>query len=193
MAILQPTMLPILLGALPANGIAGIASPLLATAITNGFVQYVLTGITVRTQDVGTAGAGVGLGVGISLEIPQLQQSFQATFPPNNINGTNSKPLINAISTSISSVLKIANIITVHAGVAVGTGSVSVIPNSAISVPMFVSSFIAMALIGAASRNLATAIATGIDQALLTATGFVVIVGPPSPTSATGLGFGKLL
>lgn len=193
MAITQAIMLPIMLGALPANGIAGISSPFLATAITNGFVQYVLTGITVRTQDVGTAGAGVGTGFSISLETPQLQQNLLSTFPPNLINGISSRPLINAIATSISSTLKFANIITAHAGVAVGSGSVSLIPNPSVSVPTFVSNFIAATLVGTMSRNLATAIANGIDQALPTATGFVVIAGPPSPTSAVGNGIGKLI
>jgi hypothetical protein len=39
---------------------------------------------------------------------------------------------------------------------------------------------------------MATAIANGFDAVLSSATGFVVIAGPPSNTASTGVGLGKI-
>jgi hypothetical protein len=193
MAINQITVLPIVTGALTSNGIVGVSMPQLALALTNGLVQYVLTGITITSQDVGTVGSGVGTGFGISLEVPILFQNFQTTFTAAGINGTHSRLIINAISTAYSSVFRIANMVTTNVGVAVGTGVVSVIPNTIISIPTYIGNFTASLLLGISAPALATAIAKGLDQSLPTAKGTVIIAGPPSSTSSTGNGLGKIL
>jgi hypothetical protein len=192
----MPLVVPIISGIINANlagnAVVGISSPQLALAVATGFVQYVLTGITINTIDVGTAGSGAGTGVGFVLPTPTLIGTLTATFTGAGINGIMKFPIVNAIANGISQSLLSAFINTVHVGVGAGTGKASIVPNSGVSIPLMVAGFTGNGLVGISSRPLAVAIAQGIDQALPTATGQVVIVGGTGPSPATGTGFGKI-
>lgn len=193
MPLLSPVITSILLGNLSGNGILGISAPLLANGISLGFVQSTLLGVTVNTKDVGSAGAGIGAGVGVFLTPPILAASMQSTFTANGINGTMRNSLISAIANSISQALIAALLTTAHAGVGVGTGIATLVPNSSISVPNMIFGFTSSGIIGISARPLAIAVALGIDQALPSATAQVVIAGAAGPSPGTGVGVGKIL
>jgi len=185
-------MTALLTGYFSAGGILGVSSPLLATGISNGFVQYALTGVVVSTIDVGAAGSGTGVGTGFALPPPALVGTLIATFEGAQIRGVMRQPLILAIANAVSDTLRLALANTVHAGVGAGTGKVTLIANPAVSVPLMVSNFGAATLLGVASSVLATAVAQGIDQALPSTVGVVTIAGAAGPSPGSGTGVGKL-
>lgn len=192
MAIVAPAMTTLLSGYLGANSIFGISSTLLSSAISNGFSQYAVIGVTVNTNDVGSAGAGAGLGIGINLPLPTVNAIMTSEFEAAQIRGPMKQPLISAISSTLVSTMLVANIATVNAGVGTGVGKASLISNSLISIPIMIANFAAFTLVGVSSPVLATAVARGIDQALLLGTGVVAITGSATPSPATGVGIGKI-
>ncbi len=194
MALLPPVVAGILQTSFVGQSIAGVSSVQLSTAISFGFCQYVLSTPIVGTQDVGSAGAGVGTGVSLTIPPSTFSRAFQETFTANGIKGTHRMTLIRAISVALSQSLLTAQLVTAHAGTAVGTGVViGVLVNSTISVPMMVGSFIGVGLIGSHSASLATAIAQGVDHSLPSAKGQVVIAGPSAPSPGGGRGYGKIV
>lgn len=193
MPILSPAMAVILSGYMSSGGISGVSNPQLSLAISNGFCQYAITGVTVSSIDVGAAGSGVGIGFSVFLTQSILVSTLTASFNGAKINGPMRQPLITAIAAAVSDTLKLAEINTINVGVGVGTGKVTLIPDSAISVSIMIASFIGLSLIGIASPVLASAIAHGIDQALLSAIGVIAITGPAGPSPGTGIGTGKIL
>ena len=185
-------MVTLLTGYLGAGGILGVSSPLLATAISNGFIQYALSGVIVSTVDVGAAGSGTGVGTGLSLPTPALVGSLIAAFEGVQIRGIMKQSLALAVASAVADTLRLALANTVHAGVGAGTGKVTLVPNSGVSVPLMVANFSGVSLVGVASPVLATAIAQGIDQALPSTVGVVVIAGAAGPSPGSGTGLGKL-
>lgn len=192
MAIVAPAMTTLLSGYLGANSIFGISSTLLSSAISNGFSQYAVAGVTVNTSDVGSAGAGAGAGIGVNLPFPTVNAIMTAEFEAAQIRGPMKQSLITAISSTLISTMLLANIATINTGVGTGVGKVSLVSNSLISVPIMIANFAAFTLVGVSSPVLATAIARGIDQVLLLGTGIVTITGSATPTPATGVGVGKI-
>jgi hypothetical protein len=193
MPLIQPAVLAVFQANLAANGIAGVSAPLMAAAISGGFVQYMQTGVIATSVDVGVLGAGTGIAPTVTLAAPAIVGPMQGTFTAAQINGPMRDPLINAIAASVSAALATAQVSTVNAGVGVGTGLVSLVPNSGVSVPLMVANFSAAALLGPSAAGLATAIAQGIDAALPSATATVVIAGGPGPLPGSGVGVGKVL
>jgi len=193
MPLTPPTVIPLVQAGLSGNGILGIAAPLLATAVSNGFTQYTTSALTVTTKDTGTAGGGPGNGLGLFLAEPILISAMQGTFSGNGINGAMRNNVINAIAFGISQSLKSAVIITAHTGVGAGTGFVTLVVNTPASITFMITNFVAIGISGVYSTPLATAIAQGIDIALPSATGIVAITGAGSPYAAVGIGTGKVL
>lgn len=192
MPLLPPAMTALLNGYLAGAGFLGVSSPLLAAAISNGFIQYALSGITVNTIDVGTVGAGAGVGTGFSLPVPVLVGSLTAALEGAQIRGVMKQPLISAVANAVSNTVRLALANTVHAGVGTGTGKVTLVPNPAVSVPLMIANFSAVSLVGVSSPVLARAIAQGIDQAIPSTVGFVAIAGASGPSPGTGTGIGKV-
>lgn len=194
MAILSPAVAAILRGTLSGNSIFGISSTQLALGIANGFSQYVLSTPVVTTADVGSLGAGAGVGFGLTVPLPQFVAALQATMTANGINGPMRTPLVNAVTQGLSQALLAAQIVTTHAGTAVGTGTVVGIATfPATSVPLMITGFAGAGIVGVSSAGLATAIAQAVDQILPSAKGQVVIAGPSSPLPGGGAGIGKIL
>ena len=192
MPLFPPAMTALLTGYFGAGGILGVSSPVLAAGISNGFVQYALSGVLVNTVDVGAVGGGTGVGTGFVLAPPVLVGALTAAFEGAQIRGPFRQPLILAVANAVSDTLKVAVANTAHAGVGTGTGKVTLVPNPAVSVPLMVSNFAAFTLAGVASPVIAAAIAQGIDQALPSTVGVVAIAGPAGPSPSSGTGFGKL-
>jgi hypothetical protein len=193
----MPLILPAVQGLQAANlagqTILGISMPQMAIAIAQGFVQYATTALIATSVDVGLLGAGTGIAPTISLPPPAIVGPMQGIFTAAQINGPMRDPLINAVAGAISQALMGAQVSTVNAGVGVGTGQVSLIPNSSVSVPLMIVNFAGVLLLGSAAKSLATAIAEGIDAALPSATATVIIAGGPGPLPGAGVGIGKVL
>lgn len=192
MPLVPPAMAALLAGNMGAGGIFGVSRLQLATAVSNGFCQYAISSVVVNTVDVGSAGSGTGVGSGMILAPPALVGSLTAAFEGAQIRGPLRQSLVVAIANAVSDTLKLALINTVNAGVGAGTGKATLTPNPATSVPLMIASFFGLALVGVSSPVLASAIAQGIDQALPSATGAVVIAGAAGPSPGTGTGVGKL-
>lgn len=194
MTLLPPTVTGIVATNLAACGIIGLSTAQLALGIGTSFSLYMTSVVTVNTADVGTLGGGAGLGLGLTLAPPVLMKSLHSTFEANGISGPSKEQLITAISSAVSQALLLAQIATAHGGVGVGVGTItSVNPVPTASISMMIANFLSVGLIGLASASLATAIASGIDQALTSAKGQVIIAGPPSPFPGGGMGMGKIL
>ncbi len=172
--------------------IFGVSAINVATAVSLGFCEYAITSLTVESVDVGAVGAGVGAGVGIFISSSALIASLTSSFESAGIHGPMKNPLISAISNTVSDMLKLSIITTVNAGVGIGTGKVSVIPSPSSSIPIMMYNFLSLGLIGIASPTISKAIAQGIDQAMISATGFIIISGPAGPSPGVGTGIGKI-
>lgn len=192
MALLPPPVTGLLLANLVGHTILGISSAQLAIAVSSGFCSYMVSAPVITTADVGTLGAGSGIGFGLVVPPPSLSLSLRSAFEAHSIRGSNRDMLVEALAGALSQALLLAQIVTLDAGTAVGTGTVvSVIPVPLVSIPMMIASFIGSGLIGVASANLASAIAQGVDQALPQARGQTVIAGPSSPLPGGGIGLGR--
>lgn len=192
MAIVSVAMTTLLNGYMGANSIFGVSSVLLSSAISNGFSQYAVTGVIANTIDVGSVGAGAGIGIGVTIPLVPAMAAMTSEFEAAQIRGPMKQPLINSIVNTLVNTMFLANIVTVHAGVGVGTGKVTLAPNPLISIPLMITNFAAFTLIGTSSPTLATAIARGIDRSLSLGSGQVVISGPTLPPPSTGVGVGKI-
>lgn len=194
LALIAPTISTIIAGNLAASGILGVSQLQLAQAISSGFVNYVLSSVIVTTADVGVLGNGSGFGQGLFLAPPVLQGALTTTFNGAGITGIFEQPLIFAIANSISQSLLSASILTTSISVGTGVGVVAtLLPFSAISVPIMIGSFAAHGILGTFSAPLATAIALGIDASLPSSRGFTVVAGSTSPVPSAGVGIGKIV
>lgn len=170
----------------------GISVPQLALGVANGLAQYASSGLIVLTVDTGVLGAGKGTGIGMILPPPVLISSLIASFAGAIIIGPFSAPVATCIGIGISQILATAIINTVNPTVGVGAGVATLIPNPVVSIPIFIAAFKAAGLLGIASITMATAVAVGLDSALPTAKGVIVIAGSPSIISSAGAGTGLL-
>jgi hypothetical protein len=104
--------------------------------------------------------------------------------------GTAIVSLVNSLATGFSQALLMANITTINPSVGTGSGIVTVIPSSGILA--FNSSFSGSGMVGVLANVLSTAIAVGLDTALTSAIGTVVISGAAGSSPGAGVGSGFL-
>ena len=192
MPLVPPVAIPLVQAGLTGNAILGVSAPQLALGVSNGFTTYAVSALLASSKDVGAAGSGTGTGFGLFLAEPALIGAMQSTFTANGINGPMRSNLINAIAIGISQSLKAALINTLNVGVGVGTGIVNLVPNTPAAMGLMVTNFVAAGLVGPNSVTLASAIAQGIDLALPSATGVVIIAGAAGPSPGVGTGVGKV-
>ena len=186
------TLLPIFTSALASHAMIGTSVPQLAQGLADGLSMYALSGIQVLSVDVGTVGAGTGTGAGIILAQPILGQALASTFSSHGMVGTFSPIITDAIAMGVSLGLLGAIINTVNAGVGVGAGTVQLLPTPGVGTAMFSAAFLSAGIVGVFGPIMADAVAMGIDLALPSAVGVIVIAGPPAPAPGAGAGTGKL-
>lgn len=193
MPIKVPSTTAILKVNMASVGLIGSQQGQLASAIANGFVNYITSAVRVATADVGILGGGTGIGPGLILSPPILISSLIGTFAGAGILGPLQIPLVTAIANSISQALLTAGIRSNHPSVGVGSGIVvTLVPNNPTHITSMIQAFKAHKMQGAMSDPLATAIATGIDISLPVSRGFVGIVGSPSIVPSGGVGIGSV-
>ncbi len=193
MPLSSPLTQPIFLGNLTSNSLVGTSISQFALAVSMGLELYSLNGLLVSSVDTGTVGSGVGTGFGVAVAPTTFMASFIASFAANSVLGTMSSSLINGLSSAFSFSLQQAQIQTVSTSVGVGTGIITLIPNSASSLSSWIAGFSSAGLVGSNISQIISAISTGFDQAISTAVGSIVIAGSPSIIPSSGVGFGILL
>lgn len=193
MPLAPPITTPIFLSSLASNAIIGISTPQFALAVATGLEIYAGSGLTVLSVDAGTLGAGVGIGVGVTVAPPILIASLTVSFAANGLLGIMAPLMINALALGFSMSLQQAIVQTASAGVGLGAGVSTLVPNSGASSAAWIAGFAAAGLVGPNIPQMASAIAQGFDQAAPTAIGAVVIAGPPNILPGAGVGTGVLL
>lgn len=192
MPLSPPITTPIFLSDLAANALIGISTPQFALAVATGLQIYAGSGLQVVSVDVGTLGAGVGLGLGVTISPSILIASFTASFAANGLLGIMSPPMINALALGFATVMQQGIVTTVSAGVGLGAGVATLVPNPGASAAAWVAGFAAAGLVGPNIPQMANAIAQGFDTAAPSAIGAVVIAGPPNILPGAGVGTGVI-
>jgi hypothetical protein len=176
---------------LSSMGILGSATPQLSDGLADGLVDYATDSITVQSIDTGTAGSGVGTGFGVILS-PTIYLAMNGSFIANGIIGVFSPSMATAIASAFIQSFALASISTNSVGVGVGAGVAAMIPVPGVSTGIFLAALNSAGVNGPNVPQLASAVATGLDIALLTSFAPVIIAGPPSPIPSAGTGFGRL-
>lgn len=185
---LGPSTIPIFQASLIANGITGTGVVQLSSACSDGLQLYMSgAGCTTISIDVGTLGAGTGVGFGITLSQPSLSSTMASFFLGLLMSGSYGPSIADAIASGICNSLLTVTVNTVNAGVGVGTGKVQCIPNGTGGV-VFSGALLAAGLSGSMAPSLGQAIGGALDASIASASGLVVIAGPPSIYPGGGLG-----
>lgn len=192
MPLAPPITTPIFTADLAANAIIGISTPQFALAVATGLQIYAGSGLQVVSVDAGTLGAGVGTGVGVTIPPPVLIAALTASFAANGILGIMSPPMINGLALGFATALQQGVVSTVSAGVGLGAGVSTLLPNPGASAAAWIAGFAAAGLVGPNIPQMANAIAQGFDTAAPSAVGAVVIAGPPNIVPGAGVGTGLI-
>jgi len=192
MALNYGSVYPLFLKELPVNALTGVSAPLLASGLTTGISNYLLSGITIQTFDSGTVVPGTpGAGTGtISLNPLNLFAELIKEFPANLIAGISVLPISNAISMATSNSLSLASVSSIHPSVTAGTGAGSAVPSAAY--PYISLGLKSVAFTGVLAESFSLAVARALESSLSSSVVNVVIAGPPSTTPGTGIGTGRL-
>jgi len=185
------TTTPIFVSQLAANGLIGLGTPAFAAGMANGLFQYLTSGITVTSIDVGTLGAGTGVGTGLFLSQAVILQVLQPMMVGFGVFGPMSPAMASALSAGINIAMIPAIVQTVNPSVGIGAGKVQLIPHGT-GPTQFISAFAAASMNGSKAADLATAIGTTLDSVIASTLGVIVIVGTPSIIPSTGLGTGTI-
>lgn len=189
---INPTITtPIFDAVLAAHGDLGPSRSQLAAGLANGLFQYMQSSITTISIDAGTLGVGKGTGVGIALPVPQLISAMVMNFNGHGISGLMSLPNAEAVAVACAQAMSQATLIGFHPGVGAGAGKVQCIPSGS-GGPVFSAAFKAAGMKGPQADNLASAVAFGLDAVMSSASGAIVIAGPPNIAPGAGVGIIKV-
>jgi len=180
----------IMIPALAGTAMIGVGVPKLAQALGIGLSQWTPL-ILVTTTDAGTAGAGKGTPMPVILAPPVLYGNLVAGMIGEGLTGVLMPAFVHGLTTGLVSAYAQALTNTVHAGVAVGAGVAKFTPPGAF--PFLQAGFAAMGMAGPADAKLARALSRGLENTFKALTQPQPIVGPATPTGASGRGQGKLV
>lgn len=166
----------------------GVNFDRLAWAIAYGVVSWLPTGTQLKGVSVGTAGVG-------AINIP-VSKLFLSPNPPLVIAGLASAGMVGPLSVSLGTVVSqgLAQSVTVsgqYAGVVAGVGlggdvSKMVFTNGPALVALLEGYMASMLGPGPAGPQMAAGLGIGIASLFMTITGTGNVIGPPSPSAATG-------
>lgn len=179
----------IMLPNLAAASFIGVGTPKLARAIGIGLSTWTPK-ISISTIDAGTGGAGKGVPVPILLASPVVQANLYAGFTGQKILGLLAPLFITGLTNGLTQTYLTALTNTVHVGVGVGSGVATFK-----APPAFGDLKIGFNAVGATGDG-ATKFCRALAQALESTFSTLVlpqpIVGPPSPSAASGRGSGSI-
>ena len=191
---LSPSALGALIDSnLASEGANGSNRTVFSDAVARGILMSII-GATFVTTDVGlTVGVGVGTGTGIT----GLAESDMVSIALSQMSsqGSNARPLMEAIMSAVMGELLNATLTTADAPVFLGTGTINTGTIAVIESVMAQNiddQLKASGANGSNRTNLARAIAAGVTRQIITSgTGTVTITGSPTiPTPVPGVGAG---
>lgn len=186
------TTTPIFTAALIANAQIGPSASQLATGLAAGLFQYMQSGVTVTSIDVGTLGVGTGVGPSITLSEGVILPAMTASLAGHGIVGPMMPFQANAISLGISASLALAIVQTLNPLVGLGAGKLQLIPNGS-GGALFAAAFKEAGMTGSMASNMGSAVGSGLDTVIASAIGVIVIAGPPNIVPGAGIGIGKVV
>jgi hypothetical protein len=186
-----PVATRLLTQSLKANGAQGSEVVKLAKGVALG-VQAWLPKLRVQSLDSGTAGAGVGTG---PLVLPSrvLYQNLLVSFKQAGLAGEFSPNICMGLAQGLSGCFDTMTYQTAHPVVSsgVGVGTVQPPPGK-VGVPAILQGLNGAGLTGQTVPQLAGAIEQGLRVSVNSLVFSIPIVGPTTPTAASGAGFGKV-
>lgn len=189
MPITPAGMTAAILPNLAAVAMIGTAVPQLALGIGTGATIF-NTAMKVQSIDVGTLGVGAGLGP-VIVPPPVIISAMIASFAAGGIIGVMSVPLATGVATGLALGFAQGLIVTVNAGVGLGSGVAKFIPGP--GPPAMIAGFAAAGLTGTSSIQLATAIGLALTITFAALVAPIVIAGPPSILPGAGSGTGQVV
>lgn len=168
----------------------GVGVPKFARGLGVGLSSWTPT-IIVNSTDTGTAGSGKGVPVPITIPQPMLYGNLFTGMTGQGLVGVMRPAFVLGLSQGL--VLLYAQCLTntAHVGVAVGSGVASFKPSPAF--PFIQAGFASVGMVGEGGVKLARALSQGLERTFRALTLLQPIVGPPSPTGASGRGIGNIL
>lgn len=190
----MPVTLPQVMGTLIPNlagtAMVGVGVPKLARALGIALSQWTPL-IIVSTTDAGTAGAGKGTPMPVLIPTPLLYANLFAGMTSENLVGVMMPAFVLGLTNGLVAVYLQALTNTAHVGVGMGTGVATFRPPPAF--PALQAGFAAMGMVGVANAKLARALGKGLDNTFKALVQPQPVVGPATPTGASGRGFGTLI
>lgn len=190
----MPVVIPGIVGALVpaifATGNLGSQVPQLATGIANGLSNWVPS-VVVQTIDTGSLGVGSGGPMPLVVPQPPLFANLLAGAASAGVLGVMSPLLFLGIANGLVLAFNQMLIKTTHTGVGAGTAAARFIGSSA--TPQMIAGFNAAGMKGEGTVKMAKAVGTGLDLTFQTLAVALPIVGAPSPSGGSGVGFGVIL
>lgn len=175
---------------LAATGMIGTGTPKFAQGFGIGLSTWTPT-ISIRTVDAGTAGAGKGVPIPITLVPPVLFANLHAGMASQKLLGIMEPAFILGLSTGLVQLYAQALTNTAHVGVGLGSGVATFNPPPATG--HFLAGFAAMGMTGEGPTKIARALAMGMENTFRALILPQPIVGPPSPSGGSGVGFGNII
>jgi hypothetical protein len=192
MPLVAPLMVTQIAAALVSKGFIGVNTPLLAQALGLGSVLS-LVGKPFSTTDTGSGpSAGVGVGVGLQgVSAGALKTLLLTSATSKGLVPTPQlQDLFGAYADALVAQLALATLTSAHTPVFVGSGTI--VGGITVPAPAWASAIQSQAptFVGTNWPVLCSVFGEASSQAMLTATGTVVISGPPPPTPAPAVGQG---
>lgn len=168
----------------------GTKTPQFSRGLASGYASYLQT-LIIQTTDAGTAGTGKGAPLPLVLPSPIWLANLTVGFSKNGLLGVVAPLFIIGLANglSLASLQVLTN--TTHPGVGLGAGVPSIQVRPAF--PNIKRGFTEAGLKGEQNTKLARAIASAIETTLRTFIIPIPIIGPPSPSGASGRGTGNFL
>lgn len=168
----------------------GVGVPKFVWGLGIGLSTWTPT-ILINTTDVGTAGAGKGVPIPIVIPQPLLYGNLLAGMVAEGLMGVLAPAFILGLTNGLVLLYAQALTNTVHVGVAVGGGVATFRPPPAFA--SIQAGFAAVGMVGVADAKLARALSQGLERTFRSLVLPQPIVGPPTPTGASGRGAGFIL
>jgi len=186
---ITPAATPIMLGALTSAGVIGPSTPQLASGVVNGVCKWIKT-VIVTAPSTGTLGAGQGI---TQLIVPPftLAQALTLGFAAKQILGPMSPLLITGLANGLSQVFAQGTVLTTHASVGVGGGTVKFSPGA--PGPLITQGMQEAGMPGDGPVKMGGAIGIALTTVFSALALTLVVAGPPNIVPGAGVGFGKII
>jgi hypothetical protein len=172
------------------SSMLGVGVPKFAWGLGLGLSTWTPT-ILIGTTDVGTAGVGKGVPIPIVIPQPLLYGNLLAGMVAQGLVGVSAPAFILGLTNGLVLLYAQALTNTAHMGVGTGAGVATFRPPPAF--PSIQAGFAAVGMVGVVDAKFARALSQGLERTFRLLVLPQPIVGPTTPTGASGRGFGSIL